>query len=252
MSSRSTTKAARKSHSLHAARAKSSAETVLRPLFRILLAAGLQEAQLLRVCENGVRTLAKQTVSGGLGSMPHVEGLDDVVAYWIHHPSYQSRGKSIVLPMQGKTTTFHSLVKLAAPRASPKMILRGLVLSRAVRITRDRKVELLERHTPARARGAVDIHLFTTMTTDFLRTLEFNLLSNPRPGKGLFQRRAHKLNSDARLAPVFNQYVREQAQLFLESVDEWLIRHQPARKRGLRRRKVRLGVGVYVINEALR
>ncbi|HSD75735.1 MAG TPA: hypothetical protein VLB75_13280, partial [Steroidobacteraceae bacterium] len=117
---------------------------------------------------------------------------------------------------------------------------------------RDKKIELLMRYSPARARGAVDIELFTTMTIDFLRALEFNLLENPRFGEGLFQRRAHKVNSDARLAPVFNRYVREQGQLFLESVDEWLIRHQPATRRGQRRRKVRLGVGVYVINETLR
>jgi hypothetical protein len=107
-------------------------------------------------------------------------------------------------------------------------------------------------YTPARAHGAFSVDLFAKMTIDFLRALEFNLLSNPRLGDGLFQRRAHKVNADARLAPVFNKYVREQGQLFLESVDEWLIRHQPATKRGQRRKKVRLGVGVYVINEALR
>jgi hypothetical protein len=90
------------------------------------------------------------------------------------------------------------------------------------------------------------------MTIDFLRALEFNLVKNPRLGEGLFQRRAAKINSDARLAPEFNEYAREQSQLFLESIDEWLIRHQPRPKRGERRRKVRLGVGVYVINEALR
>jgi hypothetical protein len=51
---------------------------------------------------------------------------------------------------------------------------------------------------------------------------------------------------------VFNKYVREQGQFFLESVYEWLIRHQPAKKAGHHRKKTRLGVGVYVINEALR
>jgi hypothetical protein len=103
-----------------------------------------------------------------------------------------------------------------------------------------------------RSRGAIDLELFTTFTVDFLRTLEYNFLKNPLMGRGLFQRVAHKLDSNSRLAPLFNQYVREHGQLFLESVDEWLIRHQPARRRGQRRRRVRLGVGVYVINEALR
>jgi hypothetical protein len=103
-----------------------------------------------------------------------------------------------------------------------------------------------------RSSGAIDIELFTTLTVDFLRTHEYNFLKNPTMGHGLFQRVAHKLDSSPRLAPLFNRYVREQGQLFLESVDEWLIRHQPATRRGQRRRKVRLGVGVYVINETLR
>ena len=237
---------------MRAAKAKSCSEVVLRPLLRILLAAGLSEQQLLRVCERSVRTVARRTVSGRLASIPHIERLDDVVARWINHPSYLSRGKPMVLPLKGRTTSFYGLARSAAPGASPKLVLRALALNHAVRITRDRKVKLLMRYSPARARGAVDIEVFTAMTSEFLRTLEFNLLNNPRPGAGLFQRRANKVDSDAKLAPVFNQYVREQGQLFLESVDEWLIRHQPARKRGQSRRKVRLGVGVYVINEALR
>jgi hypothetical protein len=51
---------------------------------------------------------------------------------------------------------------------------------------------------------------------------------------------------------VFNRYAREQGQLFLEAMDEWLIRHQPTNSRKRRKDRVRLGVGIYVINEALR
>jgi hypothetical protein len=88
------------------------------------------------------------------------------------------------------------------------------------------------------------------MTVDFLRTVEFNALKNPRPGSGLFQRTAHKRNSDARVAPEFNRHIRQEGQLFLERVDEWLARHQP-KKSSRSRAKVRLGVGIYVINELL-
>jgi hypothetical protein len=181
-----------------------------------------------------------------------MERMDDVIARWINHPSYSSHGEPILLPMKGKTISFSALVKLVAPRASPTTMLHALTLSHAVRMRSDGRIELLMRYSPARGRGGVDLEVFTSMTTDFLHALEFNLLNRPRLGEGLFQRRAAKINSDARLAPVFNQYVREQSQLFLESIDEWLIRHQPKQKRGRRRRKVRLGVGVYVINEALR
>ena len=178
--------------------------------------------------------------------------MDEVIARWINHPSYMSHGKPMPLSLKGKACSFSSLVKLAAPNASPTVLLRALVLNRVVRITRGKKVQLLMRYSPVRTGGAIDIKLITAMIVDFLSALEFNLLKNPRRGEGLFQRRAAKVNSDIRLAPVFNEYVRDQSQLFLESVDEWLIRHQPVKKAGQRRRKVRLGVGVYVINEALR
>lgn len=237
---------------LRSARAQGSAELVLRPLFRILLAAGLSEAQLIRVCETGIRRLARNAIFGRLGSMPHIERMEEVVARWIHHPAYSSHGEPILLPMKGKTISFSALVKSVAPRASPRTMLHALTQSHAVRMRGDGRIELVMRYSPLRSRGGVDIDLFTSVTTDFLHALEFNLLNQPRLGEGLFQRRAHKINSDARLAPVFNQYVREQSQLFLESIDEWLIRHQPKQIRGQRRRKVRLGVGVYVINEALR
>jgi hypothetical protein len=90
------------------------------------------------------------------------------------------------------------------------------------------------------------------MAMDFLRTYELNLLKNPPMGHGLFQRYAQMLDSDARLAPTFNKYVRDQGQLFLETIDEWLVRHQPRKASGRQKKRVRLGVGIYVINEALR
>jgi hypothetical protein len=121
-----------------------------------------------------------------------------------------------------------------------------------VKLHRTGYVELLSRFFPARSKGAVDIELITKMAIDFLRTYELNLLDNPRMGEGLFQRYAQKTNSDERLAPIFNRYVRSQGQLFLESIDEWLVRHQPKKTSTRPKKRVRLGVGLYVINEALR
>jgi hypothetical protein len=206
----------------------------------------------MEVCETTIGRLTRQKVRDGITLMPHLEPVEELIARWINHPSYLIGGKPMILPLDSKRASFSGLVKSVAPKLSPRKLLRDLATSHVVRITPDRKVQLLMRYSPARVPGAVDIELFTAMTSDFLRTLEFNFLKNPRLGQGLFQRRAVNVNSDTRLARVFNQYVREQGQFFLESVYEWLIRHQPAKTAGRRRGKVRLGVGVYVINEALR
>lgn len=156
------------------------------------------------------------------------------------------------LRMRGKRPSFQSLIRSVAPDLSPKLALHTLKRSHVVSVNKDRKIQLLSRFYPARKRGTVDLEFFTNETVDFLRTQEFNFLKNPPMGHGLFQRRAHKLNSDASLAPIFNRHVRERGQLFLEEIDEWLVRHQPKNGKGRRKKRVRLGVGIYVINEALR
>lgn len=234
--------------------AQRSAATTLRPLLRVLLAAGLTQQQLIRICERTIGDAAKSDDGvASLRRLPHYSTLEHVIARWANDPLYLEQGNPIRLRIRGKGPSFKSLVKAVAPKSPWRVALAVLTRNRLVKIASDgATVRLVSRFYPMRSHGAIDLELFTTLTEDFLRTHEYNFLKNPLMGRGLFQRVAHKLDSDPRLAPLFNRYVREQGQLFLESVDEWLIRHQPAKKRGQRRRKVRLGVGVYVINEALR
>jgi len=235
-----------------ARKTRECARQMLRPLLRVLLAAGIDQRQLVQVCEQVVQQLSSRAVVARITPLLNRKPLEVIVARWASHSAYLDRGKPIRLRLRGKRPSFQELVKTVSAGYSPSLALRNLQRSHVVRIARDRKVELVSRFYPVRSHGAVDIEPFSKMTTDFLRAHEFNLLKNPALGRGLFQRIAHKLNSDSRLAPTFNRYVREQGQLFLETVDEWLVRHQPKRSSLRRKKNVRLGVGIYVINEALR
>ncbi len=228
------------------------ANKMLRPLLRVLLAAGLDTQQLVEVCAKNVQRLSERAMPVQIKSLPHCDRLEHIVAHWANHPTYLDRGKPMRLPIKGRKPSFQSLVMSVAPSLSSSFVLHALKRIRVVRVANDGKVELRSRFYPTRLDGAVDIELVTKMTADFLRTHEFNILKNPRMGRGLFQRIAHKQNSDASLAPVFNRYVRKQGQMFLEAVDEWLVRHQPRKSKARPRKRVRLGVGIYVINEALR
>lgn len=232
--------------------ARNCANAVLTPLLRVLRAAGLSKKQLIEVCEKNIRGLPDRTYRARSSVLPEPVTLEDIVSHWTNTPAYLDQSGTVRLRMRGRKPSFHSLVKAVAPKLSPTLVLRALKRSRVVRVTKDGRVELLSHFYPTRDRGTVDLESFTNMTIDFLRTQEFNYLNNPSMGHGLFQRRAHKFNSDARLAPVFNRYVREQGQLFLEAIDEWLVRHQPKKTGRRRKKRVRLGVGIYVINEALR
>lgn len=225
---------------------------MLRPLLRVLLATGLSKRALIDVCARSVERLSRRATAARIRALPHYEPLVNIVAHWANNVGYLESGKPMRLRMVGKRPSFETLVKSVAPSLSASTVLGALRRRRIVKVNRTGDVELLSRFCPARSNGAVDIESVTKMAIDFLRTYELNLLENPRMGEGLFQRFAQKHNSDERLAPVFNRHVREQGQLFLESIDEWLVRHQPKRGSTRRKKKVRLGVGIYVINEALR
>ena len=225
---------------------------MLKPLLRVLLATGLSQSELVDICARSVDRLSESATPVRLRSLPHHEHLVNIIAHWVNNTAYLESGKPMRLRIVGKRPSFEGLVRSVSPSFSPSLVLGALKRRRVVRVHRSGEVELLSRFCPGRSNGAVDIELITKMAIDFLRTFELNLLENPRMGEGLFQRFAQKVNSDKRLAPVFNRHVREQGQLFLENIDEWLVRHQPKRASTRPKKRVRLGVGIYVINEALR
>jgi hypothetical protein len=233
-------------------KAQNCARRALTPLFRLLLASGLPKHELIILSERTIRQLPDHSMAAQLKSIPECAPLQRLVARWVNDSGYLERGHPMRLRLKGPRPSFQALVKSGAPSLSWAYALDALQRAGVAKVARDRKVQLLSHFYSTRLGRSVDIELVTTMVVDFLRAHELNILKHPRSGHGIFQRIAHNLNSDSKLAPVFNRYVREQGQLFLEGIDEWLIRHQP-RARGERRRKrVRLGVGIYVINEALR
>ncbi len=235
-----------------APKAQACARKILRPVLRLLLASGLEKKELMALCERMLQRLPERSMPAQLKSLPHCAPLERLVARWVNNSSYLDQGIPMRLRLRGRQPSFQGLVKSAAPSLSWSFALDSLRRAGVAKVGSDRRVQLLSHFYSTRLGGFVDIELGTTMLVDFLRTHEFNILKNPRAGRGLFQRIAHNLNSDAHLAPLFNQYVREQGQSFLEAMDEWLIRHQPRRQGPRRSKPVRLGVGIYVINEALR
>lgn len=228
------------------------AREMLRPLLRVLLAAGLTERQLVAICTDSVRQTTQHAATARLEPLLNRRPLELIVWRWTNHDAFLDKGVPARLRFKGAKPSFRTLVRSVSARYSPSAALQELKRKRVVRIAQDGKVELLSRFYPILSRSTVDIEAFSQMTTDFLRAHEFNLLRKAMPGRGLFQRVAHNVNSDLRLAPTFNRYAREKSQLFLEAIDEWLVRHQPKRTGVRRKRKVRLGIGIYVINEALR
>jgi hypothetical protein len=227
-----------------------SASRIMAPLVHILSAVGITEVELNAICERHYRLAHRSHPRRALKVVVRDPRYADIITRWVTQPRYQTAGCPAVLRAFGRSPSFASLVRETEPSLLPREVLSDWRRAKIVRFTRDQKVKLLERFIPTRSGNEFDFGFLATMTSDFLRAHEFNVLHGKRRGHGLFQRLAHSYDVHPRLARDFNSFAREQAGLLLESIDDWLARHQ-MRKRAAQR-PIRLGMGIYVVNETVR
>lgn len=227
------------------------AATILAPMTRILVTIGLSKDDLLSICEREFGRTMARTGRRRFNVVERNPRYPDIITRWVTHPRYHDNGRPAMLRPKGRAPSFASLVDEIEPSLSSREVLEEWRRLKIVRVQKDGKVGLLKRHVPTRSGNDLDIGLLSAAISDLLRAFEFNVLKRTRAGKGLFQRHALSYNVDPRLAPTFNQFARDQAELLLESVDDWLARHERPRPKR-RYESARLGLGIYVVNEALR
>lgn len=230
---------------------RDSAKRILKPLLRVLFAAGLRESDLFQLCERYARAYATGRRPLKLKALPYRSSLEHVISRWNTDPAFTRGGAPAALKYNGRDS-FTSLVRLAAPSLRSNDALLELRRHKLVTGRRNGRLRLICSFFPVRGDSAIDLELFTKMTVDFLRTHEVNFLTNPPRGKGLFQRVAHRSISNSRIALEFNQYARAQGQQLLEAIDDWLARRQQKPPRTDSSGPRRIGMGIYVINETLR
>src|SRR5262245_51775757 len=148
------------------------ARSVLAPLIHVLTAAGLSEKELATVCRQIIRGLPASPTTKRLTGLSEHRYLEHVIAKWNNDPHYLLEGQPILLKLKGKRPSLGSLVRGVSASASAANTLRLLSERGLVSVDRAGRAKLLVRFYPVRARGALDLELFTTMTVDFLRTHE--------------------------------------------------------------------------------
>ncbi len=220
------------------------------PLIRILSAVGLSERELAAICAHHyqmIRHRRRKTLKVVVRNIRY----PDIITRWVTHPQYQDVGKPAVLNVYGRSPSFASLVRETDKSLSPPEVIKDWRRAKIIRMAGTQRVELLERFVPTRSGNEFDLQFLATMTSDFLRAHEYNILVGKHRGRGLFQRLAHSYDVHPKVAQRFNSFAREQAALLLESIDDWLARHQmPAPRR--KGKPTRLGLGIYVVNETVR
>ena len=228
-----------------------SASRVLKPLLRVLFAAGLSEAELAAICRIHAHKYARDGVHTSFSLWRYQPAIEDIIARWNTDPSFLEGSKPAPLAYTGRDS-FTSLARLATPAIGVSRALSELRRHKLVTGRRNGRLRLISSFFPVRTTDAFDLEMFTKMTVDFLRTHEVNFLSKRPRGKGLFQRIAHRSTSNPKLAEEFNSYARTQGQLLLEAIDDWLARHDTDVRRPKIANRSRVGMGIYLINETLR
>jgi hypothetical protein len=226
-----------------------SADRMVGPLIRILASVGLSETAFLAICASHFAEIRRSPLRRRLRVVVRDPRHADILTRWATHPRYLKAGVPARLKLAGRAPSFASLIRDVDGSLSPCLILKDWCQSKIARRVGGNHVEPLVRFIPTKSGREFDLAFLATMTSDFLRAHEFNILHGTRLGRGLFQRLAYSYDVHPKLAVGFNTFARAQAALLLESIDDWLARHQMPRQR--RKRPARLGLGIYVVNETL-
>lgn len=225
------------------------AKAMLAPIIRILATAGLSQSDMMQLCASEFWKAQQRVHRKRLRAVDRDPCYPDVITRWATHPRYLKNGTPAELRSSGRAPSFASLVRETKPSLAPRRVLRDWRRMKLVRLRRDGRVVLLCRFVPTISGNEYDLRFMSTTMKDFLGALEFNILEGTPPDRRVFQRTAQRYDVQPKLAPEFNQFACDQAMRLLESVDDWLARHESATP-GRHRKAGRLGLGIYVVNES--
>jgi len=148
--------------------------------------------------------------------------------------------------MNGGSPSFADLVNASAPGADPKELLSAMEELGVVRITENKKVELISESVVAcsgRDGSMVASECVLEHICGFLGSVEYNVFDKPSRAKGRFERACYA-SVPLEFVPVLEQLVSSRGQDFVDVIDEWLARRaiRPSPGNG----SVLVGAGAYV------
>lgn len=173
-----------------------------------------------------------------------------VLSAWHLDPIFlDGAGKPAPLPLEGDGASFASLLRRCGAGDIPaSTLLKELRSAGAVRKTADGRVQALRRiYIPHSMDGEL-IRLWGTVLADVATTYLNNLT---RTGKvpARFERAAVNDRVRADALPAFRRFLNEEGQGFLERLDAWLTAHEVQDGDEGAQGTIRLGAGVYHIQD---
>jgi hypothetical protein len=239
-------------HSETSYEAKSTGDVVLvealdRSFFRILVRCGIKPDDLVKMVQETAKGMANLSSGYVLPDSPeHHIVCTDVVFHWRRDTKFlDSKGMPRPIAPTGLGPTFERLVEMAAPGCTSDSVLRYLLALGAVRSRPDDMLELASESVLACAgqgTGVIAPRTVLSHIGGFLGSVEFNVCAKQDNSSGRFERACYALLPRP-LLPIFQRLVEQRGQNFVDSIDEWLVRHRGPDSSG---GTVQVGAGAYV------
>jgi len=141
-------------------------------------------------------------------------------------------------------------VRQYAPGIPLVAMIKELRAAGAIADVEGQRLRALKRSYVPRELNENLIRLWGAGLQDLGTTLEHNL-SCEEAELPRFDRRALSLRVDPKALPEFREMLEREGQAFLERIDEWISAHEPPSSVDEQGRRIRLGVGVYHIQDRL-
>jgi hypothetical protein len=173
-----------------------------------------------------------------------------VLEGWYSDPEFlAANGKPRDLEIGRDGEDFAALVRRYAPGIPVVAMIKELRAAGAIEKTKSGKLRALQRAFIPRALSDNQVRLWGSALRDLGSTLENNV-ARAATEQPRFERRALSLNVDRQALPEFRAFLEAEGQAFLERVDAWLTAHRVADQDAPSSAAIRLGVGVYHIQDA--
>jgi hypothetical protein len=207
-------------------------------------------AVLTGLARREVRLQRKRIDSGPEALTGYVTKASLVLSAWHLEPEFlDAAGEPALLALDGEGATFESLLRrCGAGDVRPSTLLKELRSAGAIRVTADGRLEPLQRMYVPQKMDEELIRLWGTVLADVASTYVHNLTRDGRtPAR--FERAALNDRVLASALPEFREFLNKEGQAFLERIDAWLLAHEATGSAGARKATIRLGAGVYHLQD---
>lgn len=217
-------------YAIQARRLTSHASQLARTFASILSGCGFSSDEILQLMNNATEGLEPglATPSRGNSIEDHM-ACTDIVFEWRHDPNFvDEHGEPKVLDRHGIGCSFDELVRAAAPGCDSTRLFDYLVELGVIECLSDGSCSLVTESVLACSGtdgGRIASEVVLLHVLGFLGSVEFNLRTKSGNSAGRFERACYS-RIPANLSAVFEKLVETRGQHFVDSIDEWLVRHR--------------------------